>query len=51
MRKKRSDKDKTTIMVVLVVIVITSLGILLLKKPSITGFAVISKESSYSDNL
>src|SRR3989344_8232883 len=51
MKKKKRDRGKRDIAIVLAAIVIITLGIFILKKPSITGFAVITKETVYSDDL
>ena len=51
MKKKKRDRGKRDIAIVLAAIVIITLGIFILKKPSITGFAVITKETAYSDDL
>ena len=50
--KKRGSKNKKlNIAIILAVIVIIALALVILKKPSITGFAVITKETTYDDNL
>ena len=49
-RKKRKE-NKRDIAIILVSIIIITLGIHILKSPSITSFVVISKESTFSDDL
>jgi len=49
--KKRNEKDKINIALILAVIVIIALGIFIAKKSSITGFVVITKETTYKDSL
>ena len=48
--KKKGRKNKL-IAVILAAIIIIALGIFMFKKPSITGFVVITKETIYSDDL
>ena len=49
-KAKKRDKKDTIVVFTLVAIVILILGFFIFK-PSITGFAVITKETTYSDNL
>ena len=51
MNKKKSEKSKRDAAIILAAIVIITLGIFISKNPSITGFAVITKETTYSDSL
>ena len=48
--EKKGEKDKILLGFTLVAVVIIILGFFMFK-PSITGFAVITKETTYSDNL
>jgi len=50
--EKRGSKDKKlNIAIILLVIVLIALVLFISNKSSITGFAVITKETAYSDNL
>jgi len=49
-KAKKEDKKDTIVVFTLVAIVILILGFFIFK-PSITGFVVITKETTYSDNL
>ena len=50
--KKRGSKDKKlNITIILAVMVIIALALFIYKQPSITGFAVITKETTFDDNL
>ena len=49
--KKRGVKNKTNIVIILAIMVIVALSIFIFKKPAITGFAVITKESTHDDDL
>jgi len=49
--KKKSDDRKLNIAIILAVIVIIALALFIFKKPSVTGFAVITKETTFDDNL
>ena len=51
MPKKKSDKNKVNVVVVLVAIVAITLGIFILQKASITGFVVLIEEQIFEDNL
>ncbi|MBI2134814.1 hypothetical protein HYV87_05375 [Candidatus Woesearchaeota archaeon] len=53
MRKKAKKRDKNRInaAIVLVAVIVLASGILIFKKPSITGFAVLTEEKTYDDNL
>lgn len=49
--KKKSREDRIKVAFIIAAIVVIVLGFFMLKKPSITGFAVITKETTFSDNL
>ena len=49
--KKRAKNSKKDLAIVLAAVILITLSIVILKKPSITGFAVISKETTYTDDL
>jgi len=49
--KRGSKNKKLNIAIILAVVVIIALALFIVKKPSITGFAVITKETTYDDNL
>ena len=47
---KKREKNRISIAVVLVAVLIAS-GVLIFKKPSITGYAVLTEEKTYEDSL
>ncbi len=49
--EKKRKGDKRKIIIILAAIIIIILGMNILKKPSITGFTAITKETIYSDDL
>ena len=49
-KKKGLDKYKVSIAFALIAVIVILLGFFMLK-PSITGFAVVTKETTFSDNL
>jgi len=49
--KRGSKNKKLNIAIILAIIVIVALTLFIVKKPSITGFVVITKETTFSDNL
>lgn len=49
-KKRGSKKERMNIAIILTVIIIIASGIFILK-PVITGFVIITKEDTYSDNL
>ena len=49
--KKRVEKKQNTVHTTIFLIIIIAIGILLFKKPSITGQVILGKETIYSENL
>lgn len=49
--KRRITDKKLNIAIILAIIVIVALGVFILKKPSITGLVVVTKETAHADNL
>ena len=48
---EKMGKNRIGIVIVLVAMIVIISGILIFKKPSITGFAVLTEENIYDDNL
>lgn len=48
---RKQEKNQISIVIVLVAVIVITSGILIFKKPSITGYAVLTEEKTYEDNL